>query len=551
MLQSLAIQNIVLIDDLHVDFKAGLCVLTGETGGGKSILLDALGLALGARADTRLLRQGASKAHVTASFALPSPHPLWRELEEQGIACEENEIIFRRLLEADGKSKCFINDQMVSQTLLKRLGQNLVEIHGQFDQLLDPKSHLAALDSYGKIVKGPLLEAFHAYQTAKEFLKVFQQSLTQSSERLGFLTFAIEEIEKIAPKEGEEQALENDRSLIAHRAKLAETLFAVDRNLEQALSPLSESYKALCRIQDRLPEKVKPLTEALDLTIIESQEVWESIKTLHEEVQGTPQSLETLENRLYSLRGLSRKYQTDDLVACLAEFKKEISVLGQGEDHLEALEKAVQMAKNEYLGKAREVSETRKKAASALQTAIAQEFPPLKLNHATFRVHFKNVTEDSWSSSGIDHVEFYIQTNPGLPEGPLSAIASGGELSRLMLALKVALAQSGMVPTLIFDEIESGTGGAVASAMGERLKTLSQHTQILAITHSPQIAAYGTQHFVVFKSVKEGKTTTYVKALNPDEKCEEVARMLAGEEITKEARAAAKRLMEGEEWKQA
>jgi len=543
VLQSLSINNIVLIDDLHIDFEPGLCVLTGETGAGKSILLDALGLALGERAEARLLRPRASKAHVTATFSLPPAHPLWQELDDQGIEYERGEVIFRRVLEADGKSKCFLNDQVVSQALMRRLGQNLVEIHGQFDQLLDAKSHLAALDAYGKIEKSSIQEAFLGYQNAKMALKTFQENLSKSFERQSFLRFAIEEIEKVDPKMGEEATLEVDRGLIAHRAKIAEALLVVDQNIESALTSLFQSHKALGRIQDLLPEKVNPLLEASDHAILEAQEVLEGMKILKGEVDGTPHDLETIENRLHALRSLSRKYQTEDLVACLAGFKEEIAALEQREDHLDSLETAVLAAKNIYLEKARVLSEERGKTAIRLQTAIAAELPPLKLDQAIFRVNFGELREEAWGPCGIDQIEFYIQTNPGMPEGPLSAIASGGELSRLMLALKVVLVQSCAIPTLIFDEIERGTGGAVASAMGERLKALSRHIQILTITHSPQIVSRGTLHLIVFKVIKGEGTTTHVKALTHEERQEEVARMLSGEEITEEARAAAKRLM--------
>lgn len=543
MLNSLSIRNVVLIEDLHLEFDKGLCVLTGETGAGKSILLDALGLALGERAEARLLRQGTQKADVTACFSLDASHPLWRELDEQGISYEGSEVIFRRYLEEDGKSKCFLNDQIISQTLMRRLGQQLVEIHGQFDQLLDARSHLAAIDVYGKVNKKPLQDAFKVYQIAQEALASFQEKLAKSFERQAFLHFAIEEIEKTGPRQGEEEELELEKSFIAHRAKIADVLSVVDQNLAPVLAGLSQSHKALYRIQDLLPEKINPLLEASDRALLESQEILEGIKSLTREVEGTQQGLETIENRLYTLKSLSRKYQTQDLIASLSEFREELSALDQGENHIEDLKAALVRSKESYLKEARTISEVRKKSALALEIALTQELSPLKLDHAKLWVKFEELGEESWGSSGVDRLEFYTQMNPGSPEGPLSAIASGGELSRLMLALKVILTQSGLVPTLIFDEIESGTGGAVAAAMGERLKALSQNIQLLAITHSPQIASHGTQHLSVFKVMKEGRTTTHVQALGQEERWEEVARMLAGEEITEEARAAAKRLM--------
>ncbi len=543
MLESLSIRNIVLIEDLQISFKNGLCLLTGETGAGKSILLDALGLALGARAEARLLRPGASKAQVTANFSLAPTHPVWKDLNDQGLHHEGGELIFRRTLEGDGKSKCFLNDQVITQNLMRQLGQELVEVHGQFDKLLHPKTHLKALDDYGKIDKSLVEEAFKVYREARENLKTFQENLGRSQERQAFLRFASEEIEKVNPKPGEETELERERALISHHAKMAEALTTVDQGLSPALSGLFQSHKVLVRIQDLIPEKINPLLKTADRAIIEVQELCEELKSLQGEVENTPRDLETLENRLYAIRGLARKYQTEDLLVTLKAFQEELNSLDHGEDSLKALEKKLEDARHTYLEKANHLSKTRKEKAFELQKALAEELGPLKLGQAHFRVHFDVCPEDGWGPQGCDRVEFYIQTNPGVPEGPLSTVASGGELSRLMLALKVVLVQSGAVPTLIFDEIESGTGGAVAAAMGERLEALSQTLQILAITHSPQIAAYGTEHLVISKSVQNGSTTTHVRIVEEAERDEEIARMLAGEEITEEARAAARRLM--------
>lgn len=543
MLSSLSIRNIVLIDTLHLEFNEGLCVLTGETGAGKSILLDALGLALGARAETRLLRQGAQQADVTACFSLPPQHPLWQEMEEQGLLLEGPDLIFRRHLDAEGKSKSFLNDQLISQSLMRRLGQQLVEIHGQFDQLLEAKSHLATLDAFGQLDKRPVQEAFTSYQEAKRDLHSFQEKLAKSLERQAFLTFACEEIEKASPRPGEEEALEAEKMLIAHGAKIADSLTTVHQSLSTALTQLTHSHKTLTRLVDLLPEKIKPLLEASDRAILESQEAFEGTVSLSRDVEGAPQSLENLDNRLHALKALSRKYQTPDLLQTLQDFKEELRTLEHGETHIVALEEKVLEVKEAYLKKAEGLSEHRKKSALNLQTLLAQEMAPLKLDQAKLWVKIDTLEENAWGPSGIDRAEFYVQMNPGSSPGPLSAVASGGELSRLMLALKVILAQSGVVQTLIFDEIESGTGGAVAAAMGERLKVLAQNMQLLAITHSPQIAAHGTQHLVVFKVMTPNDTTTHVRALSHEERGEEIARMLAGEEITEEARAAALRLM--------
>ncbi|EKE09012.1 MAG: hypothetical protein ACD_16C00224G0008 [uncultured bacterium] len=543
MLESLSIRNIVLIEDLHISFRCGLCLLTGETGAGKSILLDALGLALGERADSRLLRAGASKAQVTATFSLPSTHLIWKELDKQGIDYGGGELIFRRILEADGKNKCFLNDQIISQNLMRRLGQELVEIHGQFDTLFQPKSHLNALDEFGKLNKSPIAEAYKHYLSAKENLQSFQEDLAKSHERQAYLRFAIEDVKKINPKQGEEKELENERALIAHHAKMAETFVVTSQNLTSAISDLSQTHKALTRIQDLIPQKISPLLEIAERALIETQELFEEIGRFNEDVEGSPHSLETLENRLYTLRDLARKYQTEDLLTSLETFKEELSSLNHGEESLKALEQKLQEAHQGYLKKAQQLSKARQDKALELEKAIMDELAPLKLGQASFHVHFDRLKEEHWGPHGYDRVEFYVQTNPGTPEGPLSSIASGGELSRFMLALKVVLVQSWAVPTLIFDEIESGIGGAVAAAMGERLKALSNSLQVLAITHSPQIAAHGTQHLIVFKEIKNGVTTAHMKELTTEDRDEEVARMLAGQEITDEARAAARRLM--------
>ena len=512
MLEAISIRNIVLIDELHIDFREGLCVLTGETGAGKSILLDALGLALGARAEARLLRQGTDQAQVSAQFRLPPSHPVWEELNEQDIPYEENTLLFRRLLKADGKSQCFLNDQLISQPLMRRLGQALVEIHGQFDRLLEPKSHILALDAYGKVNMALTQQAFKDYQETKVTLQAFEEALSHSFERQTFLQFAIKDIEQLNPQPGEMVQLEQEKGLIAHRAKLAEALQFAEKSLSPLMTPLSQSHKQFSRIQEYLPEKISPLLEATDRALLEVQDVLEGVIALKRESMDASLTLEKVEDRLHSLRALSRKYQCEDLPACLMGFKAELASLDQGEDH-------------------------------SLEVALSAEFTPLKLESVHFRVHLEERPEEGWKGAGMDQVEFYIQTNPDTPEGPLGTIASGGELARLMLALKVVLAQSGTLSTLIFDEIESGTGGAVASAMGERLKKLSQTTQILAITHSPQIASQGNHHLRVLKKLINGKTTTHLQSLSEEERFEEIARMLAGHAITDEARAAAKRLM--------
>lgn len=543
MLKSLSIRNIVLVDNLQIDFESGLSVLTGETGAGKSILLDALSLALGSKAEPRLIRQGQTTAQVIAVFIPPPSHHIWDVLKEHEIQADDNELIFRRTLEQDGKSKCLLNDQIISQTLMRKLGQALVEVHGQFEGLLDTRAHINALDTFGKIDSQPVKAAYQEFLSAKKDLEEFQDKLSKSLERLTFLGFAMEEIEKAKPLRGEVEALEADRSLIAHRAKIADVIEVVEKSCHAAISEMASSHKALNRIVDLLPEQLCSLIEASDRSLMEIQEVLEGCKNLQDEVNGTPQSLDQIENRIHTLRSLSRKYQCDDLLTCLQQFKEESTQLNQGDDYKIELERKVKEYKDRYVSQATRLSTLRKKAGEQLDSEIEKELPPLKLEHAKFRVKLTELPEENWGPHGFDQVEFYIRTNPGSPEGPIGEVASGGELSRLMLALKAVLVQFTAVPTLIFDEIESGTGGSVASAMGGRLKALSDRMQVLAITHSPQIAVSGDHHFVVYKVMSNNSTTTHVKSLNLNDKQEEIARMLAADEITDEARAAAKSMM--------
>ncbi len=545
MLRLLSIRNIVLINELEIDFQSGLSVLTGETGAGKSILLDALGFALGERTDSRLLRQGELSAQVTAIFSLSPQHPIVGELEAQEIPTENGEIIFRRLLTSEGKTKCYLNDQLVSQNLMRKIGQSLVQIHGQHERLLDAKTHCDALDAFGKLETDKIEQLFNSYQMAKKELQTFKDNLARSFERRTFLEFAIEEIEKVQPLLGEIESLEQERSFVAHSAKIADVLQSVEKSCDTALLEVSSAHKALHRISDLSPEKIAPLWEASDRSLIELQEVIEGMRHLKREVDGTQHSLESLENRLHTLRTLTRKYQCSDLLECLTGFKQEIERLFNSEDLLEKLEEKVIEERKAYKAFAEDLTEKRKKAALILEKEIHIELIPLKLERARFTVHFEPLDENAWGPKGCDKVEFYIQTNPGSREGPLAEIASGGELSRFMLALKAILVHSASIPILIFDEIESGTGGAVAAAIGDRLKSLSEKMQVLAITHSPQIASTGDHHFVVHKVVEANQTSAHIRNLTSDEKYEEVARMLAGEQITEEARAAARRLVGG------
>ncbi|MBQ8631658.1 MAG: DNA repair protein RecN [Alphaproteobacteria bacterium] len=552
MLQSLSIRNVVLIDKLDLDFKSGLSVLTGETGAGKSILLDSVGLVLGNRAETSLIRHGEDKLAVAASFSLPKvDSPLWKIFEENELEVED-ELIIKRTLSRDGKGKIFINDQPVSAKLLKEAGKYLVEIHGQFDNqgLLNPANHRDVLDAFGAYPF--LLEntkaKFSAYRNARKARLEAEENILHAKDEEENLRHWVAELEKISPVEGEEDELGKRRLELMNAEKIIENLNYAYGTLTQGadvLSALRQAQSAIYKANDMVDGKYSDIIDALEQAMIEADEAVNQIENASSNVAVDTGELEEIESRLFALRGLARKHQVeiDALPRVLTELKQKLSNIEFGEEGLIKLRKEEDAAKLDYVKAANELSQARQQTAAKLDAAVMQELPPLKMEKAKFITQIAKQEESLWGEGGFDTVTFTVATNPNSPQGPINKIASGGELARFMLALKVNLAQSSSVETMIFDEVDAGVGGATAQAVGERLSRLAQGVQVLVVTHSPQVAAKGNNHFKVEKNTVDNVTTTNVRELPADGKCEEIARMLAGERISDEARAAAKVLL--------
>ncbi|MHA6765960.1 DNA repair protein RecN [Sphingobium ummariense] len=552
MLTSLSIRNVVLIEALDLEFGAGLSVLTGETGAGKSILLDSLGLALGARADSGLVRAGEAQASVTATFDPPAhDHRAWALLAENGIDPEPGEsLLIRRTLKADGGSRAFVNDQACSAALLRELGGALAEIHGQHDDrgLLNPRGHRALLDAYGRSDLAAVTQAHAAWRDALDRLAQARATLDNATRDRDYLAHAVEELSRFAPEPGEEATLADERAAMQKGARLSDDLSAVAECLtgsDGGLAQLRQAARRLDRIAGEHPALSEVLA-SLDRAVIEAGEAEDRLAEAAEALSFDPARLDTIETRLFDLRGLARKHQVqpDDLAALAQDMAARLAAIEGGEEHVAALEAEVVNKAAVYRSAAQALSAERQMAAGRLDAAVAAELAPLKLDAARFRTVVAPLDEGQWGPQGMDRVEFEISTNPGASFAPLVKIASGGELSRFILALKVALAEQGGADTLIFDEIDRGVGGAVASAIGERLARLARTNQILVVTHSPQVAARGAGHMLIAKSSDGTVTRTGVHALDEAERREEIARMLSGAEITAEARAQAERLLE-------
>jgi DNA repair protein RecN (Recombination protein N) len=552
LLTALAIRNVVLIEALDLEFGAGLSVLTGETGAGKSILLDSLGLALGARADTGLVRNGEAQASVVAAFEPPAAdHRATALLVENGIDIEPGEpLLIRRLVKADGGSRAFVNNQPCSAALLRDLGGSLVEIHGQHDDrgLLNPRGHRALLDSYGRCEAEAVAAAHAAWRAAASALGEARAIVDNAARDRDYLTHAVEELRKFDPQAGEEAALAEERATMQKGARLSDDLSAVSDCLtgtDGGLAQLRQAARRLDRIAGEEP-LLTALLEALDRAVVEAGEAEDRLVEAAEALSFDPARLDAIETRLFDLRGLARKHQVapDDLAALRDEMAAKLAAIEGGEEHIATLEADLAAKAAAYRAAAQALSAERQLAAGRLDAAVAGELAPLKLDAARFRTVVAQLDEGQWSAQGMDRVEFEISTNPGAPFAPLAKIASGGELSRFILALKVALAERGGADTLIFDEIDRGVGGAVADAIGERLARLARSSQILVVTHSPQVAARGQGHMLIAKSSDGTVTRTGVHALDEGERREEIARMLSGAEITAEARAQAERLLE-------
>ena len=552
MLTSLAIRNVVLIEALDLDFAAGLGVLTGETGAGKSILLDSLGLALGARADSGLVRNGEAQASVTATF---EPGPAMAGIvalaSESGIDLDPGEpLIVRRLLKADGGSRAFLNDQPCSVALLREIGTGLVEIHGQHDDrgLLNPAGHRALLDAFARCDSAGVAALHAKWRVAVQALEQAREEVAHAARDRDYLTHVVAELAAFAPEAGEEEALATERAAMQKGERLTDdltTLASLLGGSDGALAQLRQAARRLDRIAEDHPLLAEALS-ALDRAVIEASEAEDHLERAAEAMLFDPARLELIETRLFDLRALARKHQVqpDDLAALQDEMEARLARIDAGEGGLVALEKAALQAGEAYCAAAEALSAQRKQAAARLDAAVAGELAPLKLDAARFQTVVEQLPQPQWGPQGMDRVEFTIATNPGAPFAPLMKIASGGELSRFILALKVALAEQGGACTMIFDEIDRGVGGAVAQAIGERLARLAQSTQLLVVTHSPQVAARGAHHLLIAKSSDGLVTRTGVRPLDDAGRREEIARMLSGADITDEARAQADRLLE-------
>ena len=552
MLQSLSIRNVVLIDKLDIDFRPHLSVLTGETGAGKSILLDSLGLVLGKRAETSLIRQGEGKLSVTAVFdAEPNNAPLQELLSENELDAGE-EIIIKRVLNRDGKGKIFFNDQPISAKLLKDIGKYLVEIHGQFDNqgLLNPANHRDVLDAYGNYseLRRKTAETYREYRRAVSTRAQAEADISRAKADEDNLRHWVRELENIAPRRGEEAELQQRRQELMNAEKIIESLNYAYAALTQGAdvqSALRQAQSAVDKANRHVDGKYDEIFGALDRALIEVNDAVERIEEASSEISLSADEQENIDSRLFALKDLARKHgvAVDDLEDVLADFRLKLNNIELGEDGLSSLRQAEQAARQAYLEAAGMLHQARVKAAAELDKLVMQELPPLKMERAKFVTQIEKQSENAWSENGFDDIYFTVATNPNSPQGPLNKIASGGELSRFMLALKVNLAKSSNVCTMIFDEVDAGIGGATAQAVGERLARLAENVQVLVVTHSPQVAARGSTHFKVQKNTVDNVTTTTVRELTEAERREEIARMLAGEVISDQARAAAEVLL--------
>lgn len=549
MLSSLTIHNIVTISSLHIEFCKGLSILTGETGAGKSILLDALGLVLGNRSNPNLIRLNEDNASVTAVFSIEKL-PLVKDfLADQDITLDGNELILRRKLFQDGRNKIFLNDMPISLNLVRQLTGFLVDIHGQFDRLLEPKQHQVALDLFANINITPLNTLYKDWKTALKKYKQANADKEQSIERRLFLQDSIKKLRDLNPQDKEEELLLSKRHFLMNSEKIRKALDRADQEIYagQVESVLMGAYKTLLKISEDF-EGVKNIQTSLDQSIQALQEAVTELQNqrnnFHTEDNLT---LEEIESRIFNLREQARRHQCDtlDLPTKLNDLEEELEKIDGGESHLENLKKREEETQGLYLKEAKKIREIRISAGKNLTEKIKQELIPLKLDKIQFEVQIEELSKEKWSENGIDQIEFYVSTNVGQKLGPLQSVASGGELSRIMLALKVILNQSQPYQrTLIFDEIDTGLGGAVADAMGRRLKLLSKDAQVLSITHSPQIAAHCNHHLVVRKMHTDKHTETGIDSLvNQKDREQEIARMISGASITKEAQAAASKLL--------
>jgi DNA repair protein RecN (Recombination protein N) len=556
MLNSLNIRDIVLVDSLDLRLAPGLCVLTGETGAGKSILLDALGLATGGRGERGLVRHGAAQGIVTAEFEIGPEHAAWGVLEEQGLAADRDQgiVILRRLLTDDGRSRAFVNDQPVSITLLSRLGEMLVEVHGQHDDrgLFNASGHRQLLDSFGgyNAERDAVRNSWASLQKVTADLAEARRTLAGVKADEDYIRHNLEELQALNPVSGEEGDLASERSLMMQGEKLAESLSEIQSSLAAeggVDATLRGAWRRLERMAGKLEGAADNALAVLERAAVETSEAMALLEELAARLVYDTAVLEALEERLFALRACARKHQVqaDDLPAVRHDLEARLEALDQGEGELDRLLAEEKELISTLGGQVESLSLCRRAAAHKLDQLVNAELAPLKLEKARFQTRLDVLTFDQWGAEGGDRVEFEVSTNPGAPFGGLMKIASGGEVSRFILALKVVLSSEGSAATLVFDEVDRGVGGAVAAAVGERLARLALEAQVLVVTHSPQVAALGQHHWQITKEAGESnQVVTRVAPLGPEARREEIARMLAGAKTTDEARAAAGKLLE-------
>ena len=553
MLTALGIRNVVLIEKLDLTFDEGLCVFTGETGAGKSILLDALGLAIGERADTGLLRHDGGEAVVTATFEVASDHPAVTLAAAHGIDTEDV-LILRRTLNAAGRTRAFINDQSISVGFLRRVGELLIEIQGQFAQqgLLDSANHLPLLDTFGQQTgrAATLGDAYRAWRDAGAALTQAQSETEQARQDEEYLRHALDELDQFDPEPEEDAALSIERRRLMQAEHLVDAVDAARKDVV-GRNPICDSLRNALRRLERATESAQglfdPAITALDRALDDAEAAVDALNAAGRGIEIDDTRLNTIEERLFALRDLARKHRVDTtaLPDLRQRMRDRLARIDDQTEALAALDETVAARRNAYIRQAEALSKARNKAAKALDAAVTAELPPLKLENAVFVTEMERLDEDDWTPSGIDRIHFAVSTNRGTPVGPINRVASGGELSRFMLAIKVVLATIGVSPSLVFDEVDSGVGGATAYAVGERLRRLADRLQVLVVTHSPQVAARGIDHFRVHKTSTGDRVVTGVERLAESDRREEVARMLSGAAVTEEARAAARRLIEG------
>lgn len=550
MLSRLSIRDIVLIEKLDIDFSSGLSVLTGETGAGKSILLDALSLALGARGDASLVRHGAAQGQIIAVFDVPRNHAARMLLAENAIE-DDGDIILRRIQTADGRTRVFVNDQPSSVTLMRDIGRALVEIHGQHDEraLVDPGAHRELLDSFGGHLGAARAtgEAWRHWRTCEQEFSRHRAKVEAAAREADYLRAAVAELTRLDPQPGEETELAELRASMMRAEKIASEIHDAQDVLSGPSSPLPQLASLLRRLQRKATEApglLEDVVKSLDEAMLSLDAAQSGVEAALRATEYDPQRLEKAEERLFSLRAASRKHSVavDDLAQLRDSMAADLADLDAGEERLHALEKQAAAARQAYDITAAQLSSLRHAAAVGLTKAVMAELPALKLERAEFIVEIASDAE-SRMEEGIDQVEFWVRTNPGTRPGPMMKVASGGELSRFLLALKVALADRGSAPTLVFDEIDTGVGGAVADAIGQRLARLAKRVQVLSVTHAPQVAARAATHFLISKSGGADRVSTGIAEMDRAARQEEIARMLAGATITDEARAAAERLL--------